>query len=72
MFGSVLLARQHFRIQYQAQLADKPSVQRMCVFRALSDSDSNLCRTPFRFLSDRVPGGCRTVFGPDWNGVRQD
>jgi len=29
MFGSVLLARQHFRIQYQAQLADKPSVQRM-------------------------------------------
>jgi len=33
---------------------------------------SDFCRTPFRFLSDRVPGGCRTVFGLDWNGVRQD
>ena len=33
---------------------------------------SDFCRTPFRFLSDRVPGCCRTVFGPDWNGVRQD
>jgi hypothetical protein len=33
---------------------------------------SDFCRTAFRFLSDRVPGGCRTVFGPDWNGVRQD
>ena len=26
---------------------------------------SDFCRTPFRFLSDRVPGGCRTVLGPD-------
>ena len=26
---------------------------------------SDFCRTPFRFLSDRVPGCCRTVFGSD-------
>jgi hypothetical protein len=25
-----------------------------CVFRSLSDSDSNLCRTGFRFLSDSI------------------
>jgi hypothetical protein len=29
MFGGVLLARQHFHVQHQAQFADKPSVQRM-------------------------------------------
>ena len=26
-----------------------------CVFRALSDSDSNVCRTGFRFLADSIP-----------------
>ena len=33
---------------------------------------SNFRRTPFRFISDSVPGFCRTVFGHHWNGVRQD
>jgi hypothetical protein len=33
---------------------------------------SDFCRTPFRFLSDRVPTGWRTVFGRHWNAVRQD
>jgi len=33
---------------------------------------SDFCRTPFRLLSDRVPVGCRTVFGWHWNAVRQD
>jgi len=28
----------------------------LCVFRALSDTDSNSCRTAFRFISDSVPG----------------
>jgi len=27
----------------------------VCVFRGLSDSDSDFCRTGFRFLSDSIP-----------------
>ena len=44
----------------------------LCVFRALSDSDSDFYRTPFQFLSDSVPisaghrsDSYRTVFRAD-------
>ena len=38
--------------RFNAQLSD---IQTLCVFRGLSDTDSNFCRTAFRFVPDTVP-----------------
>src|SRR6266702_8566460 len=56
-----------------------------CVFRALSDTDSNFCRTGFRFLPDTVPipvGQCSGLMSdsfwpllewcPSWPGPVSD
>jgi hypothetical protein len=45
-----------------------------CVFRALSDSDSDFCRTGFQFLSDTVPihiGRCSGLI-PDSFGSKSE
>ena len=41
--------------KYLNLMPSKKALEKECVFRAMSDSDSDFCRTGFRFLSDTVP-----------------